>query len=161
MTKILCPALLALSLVGCNKTADYLEQQKQEIVQSEAVRQAGTPAITNFTERKFLKMLYELRDQQGYKTYTYTIDMNNKRRLLCESIGYGIPYATQFSNPQKRMADAAGNLTNSIIAQAEPNALFSPSHADGTWIMALTKDGVKPIFCEPHIIVSPFKLDEP
>lgn len=47
------------------------------------------------------------------------------------------------------------------VRQADPNGLFSPTSADGTWILMADPNGgtaVKPVYVEPRIIVSPFKL---
>lgn len=63
---------------------------------------ADSPAIKNFRERKLLKQILELRDQDGLITYTYTFsEMTGKLTFFAESIGYGIPAATQFTNPEK------------------------------------------------------------
>jgi hypothetical protein len=144
---------------GCENntaTADRKEQARQEVVQAESIRQAGIPTITNFTEKKLLKWIYELRDQEKLTTYTYIVDMNGKLHFLCESIGYGFPYSTQYSNPEKWINTHLNE--GYTIAQSEPNGLFMPSSADGTWIIAATEQGPKPIYVEPRVIVSPFKL---
>jgi hypothetical protein len=46
------------------------------------------------------------------------------------------------------------------LPQADPNGLFSPASAEGTWILMKDPNGkeVKPVYIEPRIIVSPFKL---
>jgi hypothetical protein len=56
-------------------------------------------------------------------------------------------------------AYSTGNVT---LPQPEPNGLFMPAAADGTWVMCLDpKDkAVKPVFVEPRVIVSPFPLTE-
>ena len=70
------------------------------------------PAIKNFRERKILKDILELRDQEGLVTYSYLENMvpqiqpgrtalGGKLTYFGETIGYGIPYATQYTNPQK------------------------------------------------------------
>ena len=125
------------------------------------------PAIKNFRERKLYKDILELRDQEGLTTYTYLYnEMQGKLVFLGESIGYGIPYATQFTNPQKiecawthdPNCSAGGPVA---VAQADPNGLFSPASAEGTWILLKNPNGkdVKPVYIEPRVIVSPFRLD--
>jgi len=76
---------------------------------------------------------------------------------VCYSIGYGLPYATQYTNPQKPVYEVHGNIT---LPQADPNGLYSPAGADGTWVLCVDhKDGkAKPVFIEPRIIVSPMPL---
>jgi hypothetical protein len=46
-----------------------------------------------------------------------------------------------------------------IIAQADPNGLFSPGGADGTWVLMKDplSDKTSPVYIEPRIIVMPFK----
>lgn len=144
--------LAPLVLAACNSTADRKDQEAQEKLQEEGRKQSGLPAITNFTEKKMMREIYELRDSQ-IRTWTYLVDMNGKKHLLCESVGYGIPYAAQYSNPQKEMVNS-----HNTIAQAEPNGLFMPASAEGTWIMAMTDKGPKPMYVEERVIVSPIRI---
>jgi hypothetical protein len=157
--------LLAVGLFsGCGEfeeTADEKQAAAQEVLTKEATAQTGMPNIVNFRERKMLKAILELRDQEGITTYTYTFsEQTGKLKFLGESIGYGIPYATQYTNPQKEAGEYASSRF--ALPQADPNGLYSPASADGTWI--LMKDphskAVKPVYVEPRIIVSPFKLPE-
>ena len=140
------PALLLLFLVcsaeDCNPTSspssDDTQAAQQERILREGTSQVGMPAIKNFRERKQLKDIFELRDQVGFTTYTYVWpELSKVPIFFCDSIGYGIPYATQFTNPQKiawavSSSQAAAGLT---LPQADPNGLFSPASAEGTWIM--------------------------
>jgi hypothetical protein len=93
-------------------------------------------------------------------TYTYLWnEFNGKLVFLCNSVGYGIPYATQYTSPQKE----AGYYEHGQYAlpQADPNGLFSPAAAEGTWVMCAdpaNKNGTKPVYIEPRVVVSPFKL---
>ena len=135
----------------------------------EGTSQVGMPAIKNFRERKLLKDIYELRDQTGLVTYTYVENLvptivpgvtakGGKFTFFCDSFGYPIPYATQFTNPQKPISP--NNVGTATIAQADPNGLYSPSSADGTWIMCKDEnsDKVAPIYSEPKLVGSPFKF---
>ena len=140
---------------GCEATSDDVQQQQQEVLLKEGTSQIGMPAIKNFRERKMLKDILELRDQQGLTTYAYLYnEMTGKLVFFGECIGYGIPYATQFTNPMKVC------YTAFAIPQADPNGLFSPASAEGTWLLMKdpnSKD-VKPVYVEPRVVVSPFKL---
>jgi len=158
LTLVLIVALLA----GCGTiqpSSDQRQQVQQEKILQEGTSQVGMPAIKNFREKKLLKDIYELRDQDGLTTYTYIVaEQTGKLIFIGESIGYGIPAATQYTNPQKVVNGGNGNVTS--IAQADPNGLFSPASAEGTWVMLKDPNGkeVKPVYIEPRIIVSPFKL---
>jgi hypothetical protein len=137
---------LPIMLSGCgNPTAAQRERQQQEVISQQAISQVGMPAVKNFREKKMLKDIIELRDQQGLTTYTYIVDMNGRLHFLGETVGYGIPYATQYTNPN----------------MPDPNGLYSPASAEGTWILMKDPNGkdVKPVYVEPRIIVSPFKLN--
>ena len=150
-------------LSGCNDSAlpmaDKQMQVQQEASQREAIRQTGLPGITNFTELKLMKNLYELRDST-LVTYSYIPDMNGKLWHLCDSIGYGLPYGVQYSNPEKHIEGENSNLSYNL-PQSEPNGLYMPPTAEGTWVMCADsskKMGVNPVYVEPRVIVSPFKL---
>jgi hypothetical protein len=156
--------ILLFLLTGCNSppTADQTQTEQQEKILKEATAQTGMPSIINFRERKLLKQIYELRDQKGLITYTYIVAENTGKLIfLGESIGYGIPAATQYTSPSKIEYHGSQSGGNVVIPQADPNGLFSPSSAEGTWIMLYDKEKKEavPVYVEPRIIVSPFKLD--
>ena len=140
----------------CDHSSDGKQAVQQEKLLQEGTSQVGMPGIKNFRERKLLRDILEMRDQEGLVTYTYLWnEFNGKKVFFCNSVGYGIPYATQFTNPMKY------NFKQTTLPQADPNGLFSPASAEGTWIMCKNPNGkeVRPIYVEPKIIVSPFKLD--
>jgi hypothetical protein len=151
-------ALLGLSLTGCiEESSDYTQRVQQERILQEGTAQTGMPAIKNFRERKLLKQIIEMRDQDGLVTYTYTVPETTGRPVfLCNSIGYGLPAATQYTNPEKY-----DRLNGTTLPQADPNGLFSPESAEGTWVLCSDSNGsgkTRPVYVEPRIIVSPFKL---
>jgi hypothetical protein len=149
-----------------NDSTDAVETQRQEQLQKESQAEAGLPAIHNFQEKKLLKQIYELRDNEKLITYAYLWnEFNGKMVFIGKCIGYGIPYSTQYSNPQKviTFGNNSGYYAGAepaTIAQAEPNGLFMPSSASGTWLMMLDSAGTPhPVYIEPNVIVSPFKLN--
>lgn len=172
MKNILALALtvLAIAFAACDEprtqTSDSIQQNAQEKLLVEATAQTGMPAIRNFRERKLLKEILELRDQASLTTWSYTYaDNTGKRIFLCNSIGYGLPYATQYTSPEKvewGQYTTGGGYYSNIMPQADPNGLFSPASAEGTWIMCKDPKGpdVRPVYVEPRVIVSPFPLDD-
>jgi hypothetical protein len=165
LKKIFVVAFAALLLVGCNwkESSDDIQRVQQERILKEATAQSGMPAIKNFRERKILKDIIEMRDQEGLTTFTYIVaEMTGKLIFIGESVGYGIPAATQYTNPQKVTfaRDIKAQYGDVVLPQADPNGLFSPASAEGTCV--LLKDpnskAVKPVYIEPRIIVSPFRL---
>ena len=152
-------------VVGCKnrqESSDSKQSKQNEVLLSEATAKVGMPAIKNFRERKLLKSILEMRDQANVITYTYLFsEMTGEYKFFCQSMGYGLPYATQFTSPQKL---AHPNWRDSsVLPQADPNGLFSPTSASSTWVLCSNpKDPteVKPLYLEPLIIVSPFPLHE-
>ena len=60
-------AVLGVALVGCDYTpsSDEAQRVEQERILQEGNAQTGMPAIKNFRERKLLKQIIEMRDQDG------------------------------------------------------------------------------------------------
>ena len=159
MKYILAIVAVATLLTACDaprETSTQIERRKQEELSLNAVQSVGMPAITNFAEKRMFKDILELRDK-NVPTTTYLVGMNNQLTKVCDSIGYGLPYATQYTNPQRISGDGHGYVT---LPQADPNGLYSPASADGTWVLCVDhKDGkAKPVYIEPRILVSPFAL---
>lgn len=161
----LCPIRCAMLLMAtlmfaaCEPPKSNSDQQtakQTEQLMQEASASVGMPAVPNWTERRNLKMIYELRDQ-AIRTWTYTIDMDGRRHLLCESIGYGIPYSTQYSNPERvTMQSSYGYGT---LPQPEPNGLWTPEGLSATWVLCSDgAGGVVPVYSEPQLVVSPYEL---
>jgi hypothetical protein len=143
---------------GCNNESksDHDQRIAQEQLSNEGNAQVGMPGIANFTEKKVMRRLYEMRDR-NIATFTYMVDMQGRLHHVCDSMGYGLPYGVQFSNPEKvnPMNSAGPN-----IPQSEPNGLFMPPSAEGTWVIcASTKGEFTPMYIEPRVIVSPFRLN--
>lgn len=156
-------ALLVAAMMACGvpqaPDADELQADATVAIAQEANMQVGMPGISNFQERKLVKYLYELRDQADFATYTYIVDLQAGLHLFCESIGYGIPYAVQFSNPVRTVQYLyQGGIEQ--LPQPEPNGLFMPDALSATWVMCLDPEtkAPRPIYVEPQIVVSPFKL---
>lgn len=150
---LLCFVPLLMAGECVDNSSDGVQRREQEKISKQSNTAVGMPSIVNFQEKKLLKMILEMRDNERLTTYTYIADMNGKLHLLCKSIGYGIPYATQFTNPQRYEYQTT-------LPQADPNGLFSPPSADGTWVLCfnpMTKK-TSPTYIEPRIIVSTFPL---
>lgn len=163
--------LLALPLAGCmdDNSGAARESRQTQLNLNQASTIVGMPAITNFTEKRMLKTIYELRDSPHLVTYSYYLDLNGKRHKVCPttSIGYGFPYATQYTAPKapKVSAPAYPDGTQSQwhtweADQPEPNGLYMPSSADGTWVICLdpSDKSLKPVYVEPRVMVYPFEM---
>ena len=162
MKKILIATAIASTFVlsACDQkeTSTQIERRKQEELSLQGVQSVGMPSITNFAEKRMMKDIIELRDQ-NVATYVYITDMNGRLHKVCYAVGYGLPYATQYTNPMRISGDGHGYVT---LPQADPNGLYSPASADGTWVLCVdSKSGKpKPVYIEPRVIVSPMPLDQ-
>jgi hypothetical protein len=133
--------------------------EKEQIYAADKV---GMPVIVNFQSKRMMKMIIELRDK-AITTHFYVIDLNGRLNKFCHSLGYGLPYATQFTAPQKVGDHHESGFA--VLPQADRNGWFSPADAEGTWILHRdpnpdkTEDlGTMPVYIEPRIAVSPFEL---
>lgn len=160
---LLCAALFVLCT---SQSCEYQESsnkqmsEKQEQLMSEANRQLGMPAIVNFQERKIAKMIFELRDRADLICYAYIANhMTGKLVFIGKCIGYGLPYSTQYTNPEVVHGYNSAPYT---LPQADPNGLFMPQGLSATWLMMINPENGEPtpVYIEPEIIVSPFKIDQ-
>lgn len=167
LVAVLC--LIGLTACPPTPTSSDTQRDRQEKMVAEGAAQVGVPSIKNFRELKLAKDIIEMRDQ-SLVTYSYLwSDINAKLVFFCDSIGYPLPYAVQFTAPETmqtyNVAGTGGSGRSygvQRLPQAEPNGLHSPASAEGTWVMCKDPKGkeVRPIYVEPRVIVSQFKLHE-
>lgn len=171
MRKLILVLIVAISFMSCKReiqsTADKQMQEQTAKQMQEANKQIGMPAIVNFQERKLMKMILELRDDENLICYAYLYnrDKGEVGQFLGKCLGFGLPYSVQYTNPQK-IIEADKMLGYDItgihpisVPQADPNGLFMPTGLSATWLMLLDDKGKPhPVYVEPEIIVSPFKL---
>lgn len=167
--------LMASMLTGCGQreTASSKENSYTQDLMEQSSNIVGYPDVTNFFEKAQLKEIYELRDDPNLICYWYTKnDMTGKWIYQGTCIGYGIPYTTQFTQPDtmQRAAlpvlDINGNdkgrneYYTEVLPQADPNGLYSSASTSATWILTTDKDGnIKPTYVESEITVSQTKID--
>lgn len=154
---LLIPMLFLLTACPETDNAEKRQAEQTRALLGEADRQIGMPLITNFTEKKFAKHILELRDK-SIATHTY---VQNKMQgcfiYLGTSLGYGLPYAVQFTNPEKK-----GKWVESPnLPQADPNGLYMPDSLSATWVLLYSKeaDKAQPVYVEQELLISPFKLE--
>ena len=165
-----CAIAVMFCLVGCGPpSSDQVQREQSEVLLKEGTASVGMPSIKNFRERKLAKDILEMRDQEGLLTYTYLENLiptvvpghtalGGKYTYLGQTIGFGLPYAVRFTNPEKLEHLAGRALVT--IPQADPNGLFSPESASATWILMVDPATEKavPQYIESAISVFTFKL---
>ena len=155
---ILFPIILLLGLAACQPDGESSGAQKETQATKQLMNQAsalvGVPGIKNFTEKRQLKMLYELRDQAGIVTYSYYVDFNGGLHNVCAdtSIGFGMPFSAQFTAPEVTHREYD---TTQTTQQPEPNGLYMPDSTSATWVICMGENGEpEPTYVEPQILVS-------
>lgn len=147
-----------ISITGCveNQSDNVQRKQMEELVKS-SNDNIGMPAISNFFEKKTLKTIYELRDNPKLITYCYTQAMDGRFVYLGKCVGFGFPYSTQYTNPEKQLYESS----STIIKQADPNALFSPDSANASWYLPIDpKTGQASVgYFEPNLVILQYKLE--
>lgn len=162
---LLLVGILSLGMfVGCEESNSSTKQEakQQEELMKEAGSQVGMPNITNFYEKKLAKKVFELRDDSKLVTYAYTQNMDGQYVYLGKCMGYGLPYSTQYTNPEQ-LVDVEGNggdYRDTPMPQADPNGLYSSDGLSATWLVLLDEETGEQsiIYAEPEIVVTQTKL---
>lgn len=166
MKKILAVAIIvSVLMTGCSSDNSVREESKyQEQLMQQANDEIGMPEITEFYEKKLAKEILELRDDSSLVCYAYTkSDMTGKYVFLGRSMGYGLPYSTQYTNPETAYWGKTWDTSvycDYPLPQADPNGLYSPDGLSATWLWMIDEEtgGPNIIYAEPEIIVSQNKL---
>jgi len=125
-------AIFTMGAGGCSQDSSEAERQAREDVEqlaNQLYSEVGTPNINNFQEYKIAKEIMEIRDEE-LTTWTYTVDRDDNKTLLCKSLGYGLPYSTQLTNPEKTIHERNGG--DHTLPQREPNGLYMPNNVSAT-----------------------------
>ena len=70
---LLMMVVLMFMFIGCEVTqsTDQKQEAQTEQLTAEAQRQVGMPDVVNFQQRKLMKMIFELQDQENLICYAY------------------------------------------------------------------------------------------
>lgn len=153
--------LFVLALVmGCGVRVsgdpDDAQARRIQQQQAQAEKTVPPPRVTRFTMLRDAVRIQEIADE-AITTWAYYMDLNGGLHFLCESKGYGLPYSTQTTNPQR---EERGYNTSIPLPQAEPSGLFMPDNVAATWILCVNDEGeFDAVYWEPDLVVSPFPLN--
>jgi len=157
---IVAPFLMLTSCESDRPTADEVQAKATKASMAEASRQIGMPRITSFQQRRTLKQIQELCDSEDLICYAYLqSQLSGKLIYVGRCVGFGIPFSAQFTNPETFSRPYHGANWHSV-PQPDPNGLFMPTSSSATWLLMVDEDGgdPRPVYFEPTITVSPFKL---
>jgi hypothetical protein len=149
------------AFTGCftDDSSDKAQAVATENILKEANAQIGMPNIVNFQQKKHMKMIYELCDQESVICWAYfKNEYTGKLVFINKCVGYGLPFSAQYTNPMKvAYSSSSGRIA---LPQADPNGLFMPVSSSASWVMFINPadNSIHPVYVEPEIIISPFKL---
>jgi len=147
-----------------NPGSDRIQAAQQETILAEGTRAVGMPAIKNFQERKLLKDILELRDQTNLATYTYVwSEMKGRGTFLCDSLGFGLPYADAVHEPAERqlLRDKFRRRTWRCRRLIRMGSFRQPQPKErGSCASTAKGKDISPIYVEPRIIVSTFQAGD-
>lgn len=148
--------MVCVVLCGCEaESVNDKEESYQNQLMQKAADEVGMPDITEFYEKKLAKEILELRDDSDLVCYAYTqSEMSGKYVYLGRSMGYGLPYSTQYTNPYVYY------LNGATLPQADPNGLYSPDGLSATWLWLIDEKTGEPniSYIEQEIFVCQSKL---
>lgn len=154
----------AIGLTGCtvDESNDDKQAEQTEQMQKQSSSKLGMPNIKNFYEKSMMKTIMEDCDDSNLITYAYIQNqMTGKFTYLGQAMGYGLPYGTEYTNPQRVAKNSELQHADDVtLPQADPNGLYKAENVDATWIMLIdpnTKQA-KPVYVESQVTISPFKL---
>lgn len=143
---------------GCSSktTSASIEQASQDLQMQQFLRNQPVPSFDWSLERHMLIQLYAARQRATNTFSVVQSEYTGKILWSCPSMGFPLPYATQLTNPLQlasryAMTDGA-HYTDGVIAQQEPNGLFTPPAADGTWVPCVDEKGrITPVYEERKV----------
>lgn len=143
---------------GCSTrpTSTSIEHQSQDLQMQQFLRNQPVPSFDWSLERHMLIQLYSARQKATNMFSVVQSEFTGKILRQCPSMGFPLPYATQLTNPLQ-ITSQYGIANNShyadgVVAQQEPNGLFTPSTADGTWVPCVDEKGrITPVYEERKV----------
>ncbi len=133
-----------------------VEQRDVNRSQLQLLRNQPAPQFDWSLERHMLIAIYRAR-QQATLTYSYVQSPYTGKVLWeCKSIGFPLPYATQITNPSQGIIirDQYDHDGSGIIPLPEPNGLYPPAQAEGTWVPCVNENGkITPVYEERRVTV--------
>lgn len=162
ISAIIFSVIFASVLSGCemgySTSSTKQESAYQEQLMQQATDEVGNPNITEFYEKKLAKEIFEKRDDSDLICYVYNQSYDGRYIYVGKSMGYGLPYSTQYTAPEK--LKEGGNSSTGYwavtVPQADPNGLYSADGLSATWLMMIDEETGENyiMYCEPTIVVT-------
>lgn len=152
-------ALAVLAVVSCapanTQSKDRNSVEDQQVIYTS---RQPVPRFEFSQDRDTLIQIYRLRNEVR-PTYTVVRAAGTGTiEFECPSRGYAIPADTQLTNPLQPWCYGQ-SCGGAVIAQPEPNGLYSSTNTDGTWVLCVRDDGsVNPVYTESKVTTFPYEV---
>jgi len=160
---LLVAALVALTFSGCNYKPSQTAKDSASVEAQQAQYGKGqpVPAYDWSLEREAVIKLYNIRNNRVSTSTVWRSDFGQIEGS-CPSMGYGIPYDTSLTNPNKLSHKYVGSSTgrvSGVVGQAEPNGIFASTNTSATWVMCIgTAGSLEPHYVEAKVTVYPYPV---
>lgn len=156
MRNVLILVIILLTLSACDtETADRADRELTDKQQGIYQVKQPLPFFDYSFERSMVTQIYVARND-ALNTWSVWRSATGQIEDWCPSIGFGIPYDTQLTNPLKRSTNAQGATA---VEQAEPNGLFSSKNTAATWVLCQLPNGdISPVYIESKVTVYPWPI---
>jgi len=146
-----------------NNTSSAEDKQTKQTdkILSEINSELGLPNIKYFQQKRLMKKVYEMCDQEDLICYAYTqSEYSGKLVYLGKCMGFGVPFSAQYTNPEKVVYSGGHNESFGSLPQADPNGLYMPTSSSATWLLMIdpATGETHATYFESVINVSPFPL---
>lgn len=144
---VVCVPLLLAGCLPDSNSSQAVVSSQQSIYRKEQ----PIPFFNFSSQRQELIDIYKaINDSVSTYTYLYSPYLNTLT-LICPSISFPIDSATQLDNPSK--ISWSSTSQSHVLPQAEPDGLYPPNSAEGTYVMCLNNDGTgSPVYSEPNVM---------
>ena len=147
---------------GCSSSQERKDQEAVDRQQAQYGKAQPIPTYDWSLERDLVIQLYNIRNN---RMATHSVWRSNYGMIEgdCPSMGYGLPYDTSLTNPQRGLrVCASGGCGWVTVGQAEPNGVFASTNTAATWVMCVGPSGaIEPHYIESKVTVypGPVKVD--
>lgn len=164
LTLLAVPFIMGAEGNGCQPARQQGAMQEQAAAnrqQEHMLRMQPIPTLQWSLERHLAIQIYMARQRSVPTVSIVQSEYTGKILWRCDSIGFPLPYATQITNPLQMMEGRGSPPSTTAVNQAEPNGLYTPSSADGTWVPCVDdKGGISPVYEERKISTFPRSVRE-
>ncbi len=145
---------------GCGYQPPSAEQQasaQQEQISERAQAEVGIYQPTNFTRKRLANRIGQMLDSPNLATISYAQGLDGRLRCIGHTIGFPLPSATQTTSPshfevRPHVLGTPMSTEYEVMPQSDPDQLYSPTSADGTWVLLVNSKGdAAPAYFEGHV----------